>query len=238
MSYRTRSVRRVARKTKRNLVVTLFIISFLLYATLNWILPTLIGGIGFITGFLKHPIKQESISENPTLAPPVFNIPYEATNSSPIDIKGYATANSKVELFLDDSLKDTIEVSKDGSFVFKNVELFLGINNIYGKTIDEKDKESLPSKTIRLIFDSEKPRLEISEPEDGKAVTGDRKVKISGQTDTDSEIYINGTRIIVSSDGKFSSDQSLNDGDNYFTIKAQDKALNYVEIARRINFQP
>jgi len=89
-----------------------------------------------------------------------------------------------------------------------------------------------------LIFDSEKPRLEISEPEDGKAVTGDRKVKISGQTDTDSEIYINGTRIIVSSDGKFSSDQSLNDGDNYFTIKAQDKALNYVEIARRINFQP
>lgn len=227
----------MARKTKRNLVATIIIIVLLLYATLNWFLPGLISGIGFVKGFLKPSTKQEVVGENPSLAPPVFNIPYEATNSAKIDIKGFATG-SKVKLYLDDQLKDTVETREDGSFIFKDIELSLGTNNIYGKTVDEKDQMSLASKTIKLIYDNEKPKLSISEPEDGKVIKGDKKVKISGQTDPGAEVYINGNRVIINSDGNFSSDQPLNDGDNNFTIRAADQASNFTEVSRKVIFQP
>lgn len=241
MSYKTRSARRVAKKSRRNFFASIIIIVLLLYATISWILPEFIGGVGFIKGFLKDPettLNEVSVADNPTLAPPVLNIPYEATNSSKIGIKGYATSNSKVKIYLDDRLEDTVEVDLDGTFVVEDIELSIGTNNLYGKTVDEKDNESLPSKTLRVIFDNEKPKLEVTEPNDGKEVTGDKKVKIAGKTDPEAQIYINNSRIIVNSEGNFSQDLPLNDGDNNFTIKAQDSASNSVEVVRRVVFKP
>lgn len=97
---------------------------------------------------------------------------------------------------------------------------------------------SLPSKTIRVIFDDEKPLLSVSEPEDGKSVSGERKIKIAGKTEPKSQIYINGSQIIVDNEGNFSSERALNDGDNIFTIKAVDASSNFSEISRRIIFNP
>lgn len=239
MAYANRSTRRLAKKTKRNLLTTVILIVILIYATLNWILPTFVGGIGFINDIIKPPKQPEvSVGENATLAPPVFNIPYEATNTAKIDIRGYATYNSKVKFYLDDELKDTVDAKEDGSFTIKDVSLSLGTNNIYGKTVDDKDRESLSSKTIKLILDNEKPKLEIFEPSDGKAVQGERKMKVVGKTEPNAEVYINGNRTIVNSEGGFTMEVSLSDGENVFNIKSQDKASNYIETIRRVTFQP
>lgn len=239
MAYATRSTRRLAKKTKRNLLTTIIIIVVLIYATLNWILPTFVGGIGFVSDIIKPPKQAETpVGENATLAPPVFNIPYEATNTARIDIRGYATYNSKVKFYLDDELKDTVNASEDGSFVIRDVSLSLGTNNIYGKTVDDKDRESFPSKTIRVILDNEKPSLEVFEPSDGKSIQGERKMKIVGKTEPDSEVYINSSRTIVNSEGGFTTEVSLSDGENIYNIKSQDKASNYTETTRRVTFQP
>lgn len=239
MAYATRSTRRLAKKTKRNLLTTIIIIIVLIYATLNWVLPIFVGGIGFVSDIIKPPKQVETpIGENATLAPPIFNIPYEATNTAQIDIKGYATQTSKVKFYLDNELKDTVNASEDGSFVIRSVLLSLGTNNIYGKTIDDKDIESLPSKTIKLIFDNEKPPLEIFEPPDGKSIQGERKMKIVGKTEPDSEVYINSNRTIINSEGGFTTEVSLSDGENTYNIKSQDKASNSTEIIRKVNFQP
>lgn len=239
MSYRTRSARRLAKKSKRNFFLTFLILAFIVYATLSWVLPSVIGGVGFISHVLKPPKPAvKSISDSPILAPPVLNIPYEATNSAKIDIRGYSTAEANVKLFLDDEEKDIVKVSSDGSFVFKNIDLNIGINNIYGKTIDEKGTESLSSKTIKLIFDNEKPKLEVTEPSDGVVVKGERKIKISGKTEPDAQVFINGSQIPLGAEGNFSSDFSLSDGENHITIKSQDRASNSTEIARTVRFEP
>lgn len=246
MSYRTRSARRVARKSQRNFFYTLIIIGLLLYATIFWILPNLIGGIGFIKNIFKPAEETHSqISENASLAPPILNIPYEATATAQINIKGYGTPHSKVALYIDGAKIDTTEVSADGVFEITNVPLSLGTNNIYGKSIDpdkigvdENEKESLPSKTIKVIYDNEKPILEISDPEDGKTIQGDKKVKVSGKTELQAQILINGSQVVIDKEGKFESIQPLNDGDNIFDIKAQDAAGNYTEISRRVIYQP
>lgn len=172
------------------------------------------------------------------MAPPIFNIPYEATNTAQINIQGYATPESKVKLFLDDEEKQTEKSSSDGSFTFQNIQLGLGVNNIYGKTLDENGQMSLPSKTIKVIFDNEKPLLEVSEPLDGKTIQGERKIKIAGKTEPKSQIYINGNQIIVDKEGNFSSERTLNDGENNFTIKAYDSSANFSEISRKVIFTP
>src|SRR3989344_3791449 len=211
MAYRyrsQRSARKIAQKSKRNFMVTLFLIALLIYATLTWILPSLINSVGLVKKNLTHSQKIKVDIPDSSLAPPVLNIPYEATNTAQISIKGYSTADSKVSVFLDDQKIDTVDVSSDGSFEIKGVQLVLGTNNIYGKNTNEKGQESLPSKLIKIVYNNEKPPLKVNEPEDGKKIQGgDKKVKISGNTKADVNIFINGSQTIVDQDGNFSSDQ-------------------------------
>jgi len=235
-----RSARKSAKKVKRNFIITLIIVTLLIYFSFTWVLPSFINGIGFIEGIIKPSKKiQPQLNENITLAPPVLNIAYEATNTANIDIKGYGSPNSKVKLFLDDIPGQSINVGDNGSFTFENVSLNLGTNNIYAKTLDEKNNESLPSKTIKIFFDNEKPRLTVNEPEDNKNIQGgDKKIKVSGKTDPGVQVLINGNQVIVNGDGKFSSDQPLNEGDNTFSIRAVDTASNYIEMERKVTYKP
>ena len=240
MGYKLRSQRRLARKSKKNFITSIVIIIFLLFVTFQWILPAMINGVGFVKETVSPSKKTgENILEKASLAPPILNISFEATNTAQINISGYGTSGSKVELFLDDDKKDTVDVNEDGSFEFKKIPLFLGINNINAKTLDNDNHESLSSKTFKITFDNEKPLINLSQPEDNKKIQGgDRKVTISGNTEAGTQVYINGSQTIVNKDGNFSSDQNLNDGDNDFNVKAVDKAGNFTEISRRVNYQP
>lgn len=230
-----RSARRLARKSRRNFIITLFIIGILIYATIQWILPYFINGIGLINSIIK-PSKKIITQNDVSLAPPVLNIPYEATSTAQINISGYVTPHIKVSIYVDDQLKDSTEALEDGSFEVRNVTLSLGTNNIYGKSSDEKS-ESLPSKLIKVIYDNEKPTLEIHEPEDGKEIQGgDKKIKISGKTEPEAQVFVNDGRVVTNSDGTFSTDYPLNDGDNILTIKAVDEASNETETVRKVIF--
>lgn len=236
MAYR-RSVRRVASKSKRNLLITFILIIGLLYLAIAWILPNFINFLGSFNSAIKQP-KEKTDDLSITLGPPVLNIPNESVNTSEIDIKGYANPNSKVKIFVDDQEVKIVDVTEDGSFNAQGISLALGTNNIYGKTIDENGKESLPSKTFKIIYDNEKPSLSISEPDDNKQIQGERKLKISGKTETGVQVFINNTQVIVDAEGNFSTIVSLNDGENNFNIKAQDSASNTEEVSRKVTYTP
>lgn len=240
MSYRIRSARRLAKKSRRNFLITLVLIGFIFFATINWILPNFINGIGFVKETIKPPQKEKSVlEENPLLAAPVLNIPFEATANSEIEIKGSATPNSKVILYLDDqNIKET-QTDENGLFTFQNVSLSIGTNNIYAKSVDDQNREGLPSKTLKVIFDNEKPQLILNEPEDDKKIqSGDKKVRISGKTEPGSKILINDSQVIVDKEGNFSIEQPINDGENLIIIKSVDLADNTTEIQRKVIYTP
>lgn len=233
-----RSARHLAKRSKRTFLITLIIVGTLSYATLNWILPNFIGGIGTIKSTLT-PDQQVVKTPKNLLAPPVLNIPFEATNSAQISIKGFGVPNSKVKIYIDDEKKAEVNVSENGSFTAEGIELALGINNIFGKTIDEDSKESLASKTIHLSFLSEKPKLDLREPEDNKSITGgDKKVMVSGSTSAGIRVFINGGQTIVDKDGNFSLNLDINEGENTIAVKASDDAGNFTEIQRRVVYTP
>ena len=238
MAYRTHSAKRLVRQTRYNLLASIIIAVALIFVTFNWILPFLVNSLGTIKDFTRQNEKprEKSVSETSTLAPPVIFIPYEATNSAKIDITGFATANSKVRIFVDD-VKFETDVKSDGTFIAKNITLAIGINSIYGKTVDEKNQDSLDSKTIRLVYDNEKPVLEVTEPQDNQVVK-EKKVKVSGKTEKNNQVFINNVQIITNSDGAFLKEQSLEYGENILTIKAADGASNSTEIMRKVTVEP
>lgn len=239
MAYRRKRYQRnYASKSKHNLIATIIIIAVLFFVTINWLLPALVNGVGFINRLFNPTKIEKPIGDDASLAPPVLNIPYEATNSAEIDISGYATPDSKVKIFLDDEEIDEVRTDSDGSFKASGISLNLGTNNIYGKTIDEEERVSLASKTIRLVYDSDKPELEVSSPEDNKEVQGEGKINVSGKTEAGVQLFINSTLVYVKSDGTFSYDFPLSDGDNNLVIKAVDKASNTNEITRRVVKKP
>lgn len=240
LRYQPFSARRQSRKSKNKFIITLILSVVLLYASVTWILPTLIGGLSFVNKFKPTPTKETPISENATLAPPVLNIPYEATNSASIRIKGYTLPGASVEIYLDDELKTTTKASGDGSFMTDLVELNIGTNNISGKTIDEKNNKSLLSKPIKIIYDNEKPKLELTSPQDNQTLSGDKKVTVLGSTDPDNDISItiNGTRAIVNSEGNFSQTIDINDGENNIVVISLDPAGNTTQTSRKVIYSP
>lgn len=242
--YRTRSkplsVRRLEKKGKRRFIFTILLGIFLLYALFSWILPALVGGLSIINKFKATSPIQASIADNATLAPPILNIPYEATNTATISVKGYATALSSVEIYIDDELQTTTKAKEDGNFSTDLILLNLGTNNISGKAIDEKGNKSLPSKPIRITYKNEKPTLELKEPQDNVTVKGDKKVLVSGLTDANKGIAIsaNGIRLIVNSEGQFSQSIDISEGDNNIIVVATDTAGNSAQITRKVTLEP
>lgn len=243
-AYKPRSVKKLEQKARNKILGAILIIFFVGFVFINWGLPAIIGSLS-IFNKAKHTTISNNLIEDPAIAPPVLNIPFESTNSAELKISGYSSPNSKVEIYLDDDLKTTVTSDDFGSFTSDFITLSEGTNNIYGRSVNENstsnlpDKKSLPSKTIKLLFSNEKPVLEISEPEDNKQIKGgDKKVHINGKTDAQNQIMVNGTTVIVNNDGNFSTDVSINEGDNNISITAQNTVGNTTKIDRKVNYSP
>lgn len=236
-SYRSRrSTRRLSRKARTRFIFTLILSAALIFATVTWVLPTFINGLSFVMSFVKPNTPTSAKTVKTSLAPPVLNIPYEATSTAVINVAGYVAPKAKVQIFVDEKVAGETESGIDGSFMIKNISLNLGTNSIFGRTV-EGDVESLPSKTIKVFLDMEKPVLEIYEPADNLQVQGDKKAQVSGKSETGAKVYVNDTRAVVNSDGTFSLDFPLNEGENILNFKAEDEAKNLTEIQRRVIFK-
>lgn len=244
-SFKPRSIRKSEAKATRKLIFNLVIVVVLIFVFFIWGLPLIVGSLGFLNKN-KPAVQSESVKVDEAIAPPVLYIPYEATNSANISVSGYSTPLSKVELYIDNELKSLIQTDSEGKFTESSFSLNLGINNIYAVTVNDDDKKSLPSKTIKLLYSNEKPLLEITEPADNAQINGgdeqssssNKKVKVVGKTDPDNSVTVNGATIIVNSDGNFQTELNINDGDNTITIISSNSYGNTNQIQKTVKYTP
>lgn len=235
-TFKPRSIRHSESRAKRKLILTLVSVLAGIFILFNWGLPFIIGQLSFLNKRDK-PIDVTALKIDEAIAPPVLYIPYEATNSASLAISGYAAPQSRVEVYIDDEIKAQTATDTEGKFTTDAVVLNLGTNNIHAVTINDSDKKSLPSKNIKLYYSSEKPKLEIGEPADGIEIKGgDKKVKVAGKTDVNNSVTINGSTVIVDSEGNFQSVIALNDGDNTLTIIASNSFGNSNQLTRLVKY--
>jgi hypothetical protein len=235
-TYKPRSLRKLEKKTRSRVVIAVIMVVLLGVFLINWGLPALIGALGSINNLKPKPTVSKATTDE-AVAPPVLNIPFEATNSAMLSLKGYTTADAKVEIYVDEEIKSTAQAEGNGSFS-TSVALSVGNNNIYGITVDG-DKKSLPSKTIRLLYSDEKPDLKLNEPPDNHEIKGgDKKVRVSGKTETQNSVTVNGSTVILNGDGGFLTELNINEGENVIKVMATNQFNNSTEIERKVKYSP
>ncbi|MEI6222818.1 MAG: cadherin-like beta sandwich domain-containing protein [bacterium] len=194
----------------------------------KFVLPAVILLVVFFAGLLLMTLFK-SFSGAPsadtnTLAPQITTSLPEFTNVNSIDIKGKASPTTQIQIVINDTAGSLVTSDQRGEFQFRNVPLEEG-KNILKVVLAEPGKLSTAeseSKEYEITYDSTLPTITLDAIPD---TVKESPLTISGQTDGH-EVYIDGTFIPVSADGKFQGDVPLAEGDNTIEITVKDKAGN------------
>lgn len=162
----------------------------------------------------------------PPIAPKLISN-YEATSSGKVTIRGYSEAGSKVVLFENNNKVAEIISDGNGAFEFSDIDMMDGENIFYALAYDFAGNKSSNSAETKILYDNQAPELEIFSPSDGDNFYDDeREIVVSGKTDIDANVRVNGYVVIVDTEGNFVKKIRLSKGENEIEVKAYDKALN------------
>lgn len=233
---RSRLSRRTEQQNKKALfgsATGIVIVTFLL---IKYGLPFLANASLFIAGNKdQDQVKKEAQG---FIAPPVLDALPTATNSALFAISGSAPAKKEIVLYINDGFIDTTTTDDKGKFVFNDVKLIKGNNEIKTKTKD-KDKTSDYSQLITVAYKDSAPTLTLDTPAEGKSFSKeDKNVLVSGKTDSGVKITVSGLWAIVDASGNFSYTFPLQNGENKIAVTATDQAGNETKIERKVTYSP
>jgi len=195
-----------------------------------------------ILGSLSN--REETFSQRDRIAPPpptLTGIP-EATNSAQLNIKGFAEAGATVKIFLNGEEKDSQLTGSDGQFVFENVGLEQGENEIYAQAKDPAGNESQPSTIYKISIDQKPPKLEVTAPADNTIITEEKDketiVLVTGKVEEGATVTVNDYQAIVREEGNFEYRLLLTtEGENIIKIVAKDRAGNKTTIEKTVIYK-
>lgn len=232
---RSRLSKRMEQRTKKNLILSVFGIILIIFLVFKFGIPLLVNLSLFLSGSQS---KVETNVQNPSfIAPPILDSFPQATASANIIISGIASKNQTINLYINDNLVDTVNAGDDGRFSFKET-VKPGENTITAKVVVDK-KESDISNSIITSFKNAPPSLNVNSPTDGQSFSKDQNtVNVRGATDTDTKVTINGFWAITDSNGEFSYNLPLQNGDNKVKIEAIDVAGNKTTKEIKVTYSP
>lgn len=181
--------------------------------------PFLLDSAGrLVSGGQKEEVRIDD--ENTLEAPFIVSIP-EATNSARIHILGNSVyTDAQVELYLNGSEYDTTPLSSDQKFIFDEVMLKEGTNLIKAR-VKKDGSVSEFTRNYSVTYNAGDTKLEITSPsENTEFKRGDETIQVTGKTDPESTVSVNGSIAIVDSDGNFSYYLKLSEGDNNISVDA------------------
>lgn len=179
--------------------------------------------------------KNESTTDVGTLQAPILDELPEATNSSILKISGFATSGETVDIYLDGQKVTTVKIV-DSRFIFDDLLLKLGENKVSAKAIATSG-ESDSSQTKTVIYDNQEPKLEVKEPADGQSFSGNNRIRVSGATDRDAQVFVNGFLASIDFEGNFEVLVPVAEGETQLEIRAVDQAGNEKVEKRKVNFR-
>jgi bacillopeptidase F len=217
--------RTTERKTKRQLILYVGGIIVILFVLFKFGIPALTNLSLFLSS--KNSSGQETATNSKMVIPaPVMNEPFTATNSASITVSGTATTKTTVQLFVNSSLVDTQAVKDDGSFSFSGVNLTQQQNTIQTKAKTDKTTSDY-SDTWTVSYIQKAPSLSIDTPHDNDSFDSSHPTAVvSGKTDPDVRVTVNGFWAIVTGSGNYSYTLALQNGDNHIDVVATDAAGN------------
>jgi len=216
---------------RQTILIGLAAVIFLILSVV-FIIP---GVVRFLGGLSNSPTTTEQTDVPPQV--PQFSLPADATSSATINLSGFTTPKAKVYILKNGSEAKVVDVDDSGNFS-TDIDLDQGENH-FSAYAKNGDLSSATSEQFVVIFDNQKPDIEITEPTDGQSIQGkkNQNVTVKGKTKPGSKIYLNDRLFFLQDDGTFTTTQRLENGANSLSFKVIDRAGNETEKVITVNFQ-
>lgn len=172
------------------------------------------------------------------ILPPVLDPLPEATNSASLNITGRGDAGFTVIIYIDEEETKKFKIEDDGTFTLLTKRLAEGSHAISAKTTDDKGNLSDLSNVLTVSIKRAKPTLTINQPQDNARIVGDTNtIIVTGTSDPDASVTINGRMALVEDEGSFTYSFTLSEGENTIQVVAADPAGNQTDLTRRVTYQ-
>lgn len=232
---RSRKQRRLEKGLKKNLILSILGMLLVLFVLIKFGIPLL---VNFSLLFSKQ---TDSVStqkdKNLFLNTPILDTLPIATNSAKIIVTGVSSADVSVILYVNDKRIEETDVNKKGEFSFEYL-LSKGNNKIYVRSQKENEKSDI-SEIANVVFDDTPPPLSINSPSDGQSFSKDQNsANVTGTTEEEARVTINGFWAIVNEDNSFSYSLPLQNGENTIKVVSTDLAGNKSEKEIKVNYSP
>jgi uncharacterized protein YfaP (DUF2135 family) len=222
---------RISKKQQQKMVrqtVLIVIIAISLLATfIFFIMPQFIRlADGFLNGASGLIESQDQVPpQTPVLAAPV-----SATNSASLPISGMGEAGSQAVLVVNGERLKDVKIDDRGEFGF-TVLLTEGENALAVFSIDEAGNESVQTREYSVQLDTSAPEIEIESPEDGTTIElrKNQITLIEGTTEPKAKVFINDRLVYAKSNGSFSMNFKLEEGENILKFRVEDRGGNISE---------
>ena len=172
--------------------------------------------------------------EQSLIQSPVLGAPISATNSASLKVSGVAQPNLQVTFVVNGNADEPVTSDESGAFS-GTVELTEGQNLVTAFVTTEDGNESKTGREYQVIFDTQPPTLELSQPEENQSFDSkQRTIEVVGTTEPETRVFLQDRVVFARSDGSFSTSFSPSSGENKFVIKAVDDAGNTTQLDRTV----
>jgi len=227
--------KRIIQQTERNLIF-IGVGIFVLIIALVFFGAKLL--VGFSLLVEKKDIDTNSAANSQELlTPPILDDTFSATNEATLTVSGFSESGKTVSLYRNGVKIKSADIKSDRSFAFLNVKLEKGSNTFKARARSESDTESKFSESMSILFSTNSPSLTIDFPTNDETYHKDNNpLKIRGKTDPSNDVTVNSFRAIVSSDGSYTYNLTLQNGDNIITAESIDEAGNKTQKQIKITY--
>lgn len=206
----------------KTLLAILIVVGVIVIA-LTFFAPTIGSFFGLISKISKPEEKVDTLAP----APPYFYSAPRSVNQKQLTLKGFSEPGSKVLLYVNGPETTSVIADSVGSFTLGVGDLIEGKNTIYAKAEDSYNNQSEKSQVLEVTYDTQKPKIAITEPKDGTTVKNlNQRVLIKGTVDEKCEIRINDKLAISRPDNSFELLLGMTEGGVEIKIEATDEAGN------------
>lgn len=235
MAHMSRLEEMQRKQFRRNMIAAGVILALLVVFIFMFGFKALINATIFVTN-VTSPKKTQTEEEKTTKYGllDIDEIPV-ATNSAKIVVSGTVNNYDVLYFYVNgEQVKEKKINSED--FVEEIGDLKKGSNKVYVKAKANDSKEEKKSEEFEIMYRADKPKLEISEPQDGSK-TSNSEIKVAGKTDSEILIKVNDFPVVVDAQGGFQTTVRLHDGENTLDIKAIDDAGNTETKTLKVTYQ-
>jgi len=224
------------KQLKKTIIASLLILIVFFYLFINYGLRFLINTSISLTSLFSKKNSNLIVKTKEVFGRVTIDSIPSATNSAMIEVSGSIVNFDLLDFYINDKKVKETELSSTYGYDEQIGDLTEGNNEVYiiAKTKDNQYKKISDKYTV--FYKKEKPKLEISDPQDQKTVSNP-DLTVKGLTDKETFIKINDSPVVVDANGNFNYSVHLQEGENKIDIIASDIAGNSEEKILTVSYK-